>query len=106
MLIQKKLMAVIWGLVNMDKMFPTSDGIPAIKKKYSVNNAARLRHNLLKKNPRCYLCKKPLTEKTATLDHYIPKSKGGKTNRENCKLACDGCNQEKADKMPKETDDG
>ena len=31
-----------------------------------------------------------------TLDHYIPKSKGGKTNFENIVTACMSCNMEKA----------
>jgi len=39
--------------------------------------------------------------RVATIDHVIPLSKGGgRFDRDNLKLACLRCNQEKADKMP------
>jgi 5-methylcytosine-specific restriction endonuclease McrA len=40
----------------------------------------------------CQYCDKTLTEKTATLDHVLPVSHGGKTNWENCVCACGNCN--------------
>lgn len=37
----------------------------------------------------------------ATIDHVVPVSKGGKKfEKSNCVVACYGCNQRKADKMP------
>jgi len=37
----------------------------------------------------------------ATIDHVVPVSKGGKRyEKRNCAIACFGCNQRKADKMP------
>ena len=37
----------------------------------------------------------------ATIDHVVPVSKGGKKfEKSNCVVACSGCNQRKADKMP------
>ncbi len=44
---------------------------------------------------RCYLCEKLLTEKTATLDHLIPLSRGGNHKPENVKIACLNCNSRK-----------
>lgn len=38
--------------------------------------------------------------KNATIDHVIPKSKGGKTNYLNCVTSCKTCNGEKADRTP------
>lgn len=32
-----------------------------------------------------------------TLDHIIPKARGGTMRRENCRLLCYGCNQERQD---------
>ncbi len=37
----------------------------------------------------------------ATIDHMVPVSKGGeKYDKKNCAIACYGCNQRKADKVP------
>jgi len=62
---------------------------------------AKLRR-LLKRNPRCFYCRVALDETTATLDHYIPRSKGGHNGRRNLVLACLPCNSDKADMMPGE----
>jgi 5-methylcytosine-specific restriction endonuclease McrA len=40
----------------------------------------------------CQYCFTPVTGKTATLDHVLPISKGGKTNWENSTTACGPCN--------------
>jgi len=37
-----------------------------------------------------------------TIDHVIPKSKGGATNFENCVAACRPCNNTKGDRTPRE----
>lgn len=50
----------------------------------------------------CQYCRRSLCEKTATLDHVIPRSKGGLTSYENTVCACTRCNFAKADKMPTE----
>lgn len=39
---------------------------------------------------------------TATLDHYVPVTKGGKDERENYRLACNDCNSRKSDMLPEE----
>ena len=37
-----------------------------------------------------------------TIDHIIPKSRGGKTNFENCVSSCKSCNNKKGNKTPSE----
>lgn len=37
-----------------------------------------------------------------TIDHVMPRSRGGKTTWENCVLACVKCNSKKADRTPEE----
>ncbi len=57
---------------------------------------------------KCYYCKEPMQRvyghaDSATLDHYIPKSKAEPGNNEdldNLVLACFSCNQIKADRIP------
>lgn len=48
----------------------------------------------------CYLCKRALTDDGITLDHVIPRARGGADNLWNLKLACGPCNNAKADTMP------
>lgn len=43
----------------------------------------------------CYLCKKPLTWRTMTFDHIVPRSEGGSHHTDNLKLACADCNNER-----------
>lgn len=48
----------------------------------------------------CQYCGKKLTLKDATVDHVIPRSKGGKTIWSNVVTACAGCNRKKGDRTP------
>ncbi len=51
----------------------------------------------------CMYChKRPGTEEL-TIDHIIPRSRGGGTTWENCVLACVDCNSKKANRMPDRT---
>lgn len=47
----------------------------------------------------CYLCGELLTEKNATIDHFIPLSKGGFHCPSNARIACLKCNQRKNNKL-------
>ncbi len=52
----------------------------------------RLRMLLWLRCPHCHYCRTELTYEESTLDHVIPKSKGGKRNPDNVVLACKTCN--------------
>jgi 5-methylcytosine-specific restriction endonuclease McrA len=43
----------------------------------------------------CQYCGIGVSRKTATLDHVLPTSHGGKTSFENCVTACSDCNSKK-----------
>lgn len=49
---------------------------------------------------RCFYCTKDLTWEEKTIDHVIPRSKGGPHRVWNLVLACLQCNQEKDDNDP------
>lgn len=49
----------------------------------------------------CQYCGKKVG-KNASIDHVIPKSKGGSTDYRNCVTCCKTCNNLKADKTPEE----
>ncbi len=46
----------------------------------------------------CQYCGTNLTKTQATIDHIVPKSRGGKNTWDNTVLCCKGCNDKKADK--------
>ncbi len=47
--------------------------------------------------PECAYCG---SRESLTIDHYIPRSRGGSNERENLRVACYACNQDKGDQMP------
>lgn len=61
------------------------------------------RRNLFKRDH--YVCQycgaQPGTEEL-TVDHVVPRSRGGASNWTNCVLACTVCNKRKADRTPEE----
>jgi len=50
----------------------------------------------------CLYCGKKFHGDELTLDHVIPKSKGGSNSWENLVTCCSACNRRKADKTPSE----
>ena len=48
----------------------------------------------------CQYCSIELKHHNATLDHVLPKSRGGKKTWENVVLSCKKCNQRKKEKTP------
>ncbi len=55
------------------------------------------RNILLRDENKCQYCSKNLFESELTVDHVLPKSKGGASNWENVVAACKPCNQKKRD---------
>ncbi|MCP4869033.1 MAG: HNH endonuclease [Proteobacteria bacterium] len=56
----------------------------------------------LRDGGRCQYCATALTLKSFTIDHIVPRSKGGQTAWENVTTACLPCNQKKADRTPRQ----
>ncbi len=50
----------------------------------------------------CQYCGAMPGRKHLTLDHVLPRSRGGVTSWENCVAACEGCNHKKGGKTPAE----
>jgi 5-methylcytosine-specific restriction endonuclease McrA len=53
-------------------------------------------------NGTCQYCGKTISIKDSSLDHVIPRSRGGKKIWKNIVLSCVPCNQKKDDKTPQE----
>lgn len=62
------------------------------------------RKSLLNCHPTCFYCGVQVTKKTRSLDHYIPRSKGGLTTPNNIVVSCKNCNLAKGDKLPEDFD--
>lgn len=50
----------------------------------------------------CQYCGCELPPSRLTIEHVMPRSRGGPTSWENCVAACESCNSRKADKTPAE----
>lgn len=76
------------------------------KKKPKPNPRRKVRLKLLKSRPYCHYCGRKVDESSSSLDHVIPRSKGGPNSQDNLVLSCLSCNNKKADKLPDQLPDG
>ena len=60
------------------------------------------KEELRKTQSTCYWCDRPITKKTISLEHLVPRSLGGKDVIENCVLACKKCNSRRGTMTPEE----
>ncbi|MGE0885792.1 MAG: HNH endonuclease [Blastocatellales bacterium] len=69
----------------------------------SRQNRVTNRHRILARDHyRCQYCGKRGTAFDLTLDHILPRSRGGRTVAENLVAACQTCNNRKSDRTPEE----
>lgn len=59
---------------------------------------------MIRDNYTCQYCLKKLGKYSGTIDHVIPKSKGGGSDYANCVASCHDCNNFKANRTPEEAD--
>jgi 5-methylcytosine-specific restriction endonuclease McrA len=57
---------------------------------------------LLRDRDTCQYCGAMPGRKRLTIDHILPRSRGGVTSWENCVAACEACNHRKGDRTPVE----
>lgn len=50
----------------------------------------------------CQYCNKKLTYNSITVDHVLPKCRGGQTTWKNCVVCCKQCNRNKGARLPQE----
>ena len=58
---------------------------------------------MIRDENRCQYCRKDYRDADLTIDHVIPRSKGGKTTWTNVVMACKPCNQQKSDLLLSQT---
>mgnify|MGYP003389081240 CR=1 FL=1 len=74
--------------------------IAASVKKFSSTAPLTKKNLFIRDSGICQYCSVNVTLKTGTIDHFVPKSKGGQHIWKNVVLACTKCNQKKGSKMP------
>ena len=57
---------------------------------------------LLRDQFKCQYCNVLMAKSSATIDHIIPVSRGGRTDYDNCVACCKTCNNTKGGKLPRE----
>lgn len=72
-----------------------------VKYRFKIVSAHR-REIINRDNNQCQYCSIELPNDKLTLDHIIPKSKGGKNTWDNLVAACKKCNQKKGNRTPEE----
>lgn len=63
------------------------------------------RYIYMRDGGRCYFCGKELLFKQISLDHYLPKSKGGPNDSFNLVCSCRRCNKYKKSSVPEDYKD-
>lgn len=115
-----------YGLYDFDAWIEFSrvnDGVPAKRYIYTPSNRVRLpevivlnafngfyspevrlsRRNIFARDKSvCQYCGRKFHRVDLTIDHVIPRSRGGLDTWENLVLACSGCNLKKRDRTPEE----
>jgi 5-methylcytosine-specific restriction endonuclease McrA len=69
-----------------------------IEQKFFTLSCTR-KNILIRDENRCQYCAKRFRESDLTIDHVIPKSKGGRSQWTNVVAACKPCNQQKRDHL-------
>lgn len=72
------------------------DRMPVAAVTFSRRNIFKRDHNA------CQYCRKQFHTEDLTIDHILPRSRGGKSTWENCCAACLPCNKFKDDRLPEE----
>jgi 5-methylcytosine-specific restriction endonuclease McrA len=72
------------------------NGLPNPAAVFSRRNLFRRDHN------QCQYCGSRPGTPELSIDHVMPRSRGGKSTWENCVLACTDCNRRKRDRTPEE----
>jgi 5-methylcytosine-specific restriction endonuclease McrA len=75
-----------------------------VRRNYIANNGFSRTALIRRDDNCCQYCQKRLTPNQLTIDHIIPKQRGGQTSFTNCVVCCKKCNSEKGNKTPEEVE--
>ena len=94
---------IVDGSIPLPRVIRFKYGIPAAK----FHNKLTLRFSreglFIRDDGICQYCLKPLDRKESTIDDVLPRSRGGKTDWDNCVISCHNCNNSKGNQTPLES---
>ena len=77
--------------------------INSVNNRFHFKTMSCKRHNIIWRDQnQCQYCGNKFCIENLTIDHIIPRSKGGKNTWKNLVAACKKCNQKKGDKTPEQ----
>ena len=74
--------------------------VKLVKTLYKIKTPFNKKNVITRDGFQCGYCGKK--KQTLTIDHIIPRSRGGDTSFENCVACCKSCNYKKGNRTPKE----
>ena len=88
----------------VDRKFRVPEVVSLVRFDRLPNSAVTFnRRNIFKRDRyTCQYCGTQPTTSELTIDHVLPRSRGGQSTWANCVLACLACNHRKADRLPDE----
>lgn len=85
------------------KKFPLPKVLRLVESFKAITRVKFNRYNVfLRDKFQCQYCEIKFTQNELSLDHVLPRSRGGKSDWSNIVTSCNPCNNKKADKTPKE----
>jgi 5-methylcytosine-specific restriction endonuclease McrA len=87
---------------KIDVPVPSVVRLRAYRKMPRINRSVSRRGILLRDANTCQYCLKKLLPAALTLDHVIPRSRGGGSTWENLVASCKPCNNHKGNRTPEE----
>ena len=100
----EKASGKVWRSVNAEFILPSVIRLLAYSKLPRRTTRLGKRNIIIRDENKCQYCMKKFSSAALTIDHIIPKCKGGTSKWENMVSACKRCNSKKADKTPEEAD--
>jgi len=101
---EDRFIGMVNGLMPMPKVVRFKGGITASKLRSKMQEPARFSKDVLfaRDGGRCQYCDRELARGISTIDHIMPRSRGGDTSWENCVTCCPTCNVKKGNRTPTE----
>ena len=100
--VTEKFTEQVWKSISSQFVLPSVIRLINFHKLPPRNNKLSKKNILIRDKNICQYCKEKCTDRTLTIDHILPKSRGGTSKWENLVTACRRCNITKADRTPEE----
>jgi len=97
---ENMFIGMVNGSIPLPKVVRFKGGMSAAKFRNKLSLRFSREGLFLRDSGTCQYCMKPLDRKECTIDHVLPRSRGGKTDWDNCVISCHKCNNDKGNQTP------